>query len=193
MIENQNPLNGGRNMLPKALVCAAALLTALGSAHSQSPYGGQESREIKALSAQEVSDLLSGRGMGLARAAELNGYPGPMHVLELAAELELSPEQASGTQALFKKVKARASDIGRQLVEEERALDRQFSSRSITPASLRSSLERLATLQGELRRAHLETHLEQAALLSDAQIAAYAKLRGYGGSGDHSSHGARHR
>jgi len=180
-------------MLRKALLCAAALLTGLGSAHSQSPYAGQESREIKALSAQEVSDLLAGRGMGLARAAELNGYPGPMHVLELAAELELSPEQASRTQALFKNVKARATDIGRQLVEEERALDRQFSSRSITPASLQSSLERLARLQRELRRAHLETHLEQAALLSDAQIAAYAKLRAYGGSGNRSSPGARHR
>jgi hypothetical protein len=180
-------------MLRKALFCAAALLTGLGSAHSQSPYAGQESREIKALSAQEVSDLLAGRGMGLARAAELNGYPGPMHVLELAAELELSPEQVSRTQALFKKVKARATDIGRQLIEEERALGRQFSSKSITPASLKPSLERLATLQAELRRAHLETHLEQAALLSDAQIAAYAKLRGYGGSGNHSSHGARHR
>jgi hypothetical protein len=179
-------------MLRKALFCAVALLAGFGNASSQSPYAGQESREIKALSPQEVSDLLAGKGMGLAKAAELNGYPGPMHVLELAAQLQLTPDQTSKTEALFKKVKAQAADIGRELVEEERALDRQFSSKSITPASLQSSLERLAKLQAELRRAHLETHLEQTALLSDTQIAAYSKLRGYGAGDDHSSHGRRH-
>jgi hypothetical protein len=185
-------LNGGDIMLRNALFCAAALLAAFGSAYAQSPYAGQESRGIKALSAQEVSDLLAGKGMGFAKAAELNGYPGPMHVLELAAQLQLTPDQTSKTEALFKKVKARAVDIGRQLVEEERVLDRQFSSKSITPASLQSSLERIATLQAELRRTHLETHLEQTALLSDTQIAAYSKLRGYGAGGDHSGHGRRH-
>ena len=179
-------------MLGNASFCAAALLAALGNAYSQSPYVGQESREIKALSAQEVSDLLDGKGMGLAKAAELNGYPGPMHVLELAAQLQLTPDQKSKTEALFKTVKARAVDIGRQLVEEEQALDRQFATKLITPASLQQSLERIAKLQAELRRAHLETHLEQTALLSDTQIAAYLKLRGYGASGDPSSHGRRH-
>jgi hypothetical protein len=185
-------LNGGDIILRNALFCAAALLAAFGNAFAQSPYAGQESRGIKALSAQEVSDLLVGKGMGFAKAAELNGYPGPMHVLELAAQLQLTPDQTSKTEALFKKVNARAVDIGRQLVEEERALDRQFSSKSITPASLQSSLERIATLQAELRRTHLETHLEQTALLSDTQIAAYSKLRGYGAGGDHSGHGRRH-
>jgi hypothetical protein len=179
-------------MLRNALFCAAALLAAFGNAYAQSPYAGQESRGIKALSAQEASDLLAGKGMGFAKAAELNGYPGPMHVLELAAQLQLTPDQTSKTEALFKKVKARAVDIGRQLVEEERVLDRQFSSKSITPASLQSSLERIATLQAELRRTHLETHLEQTALLSDTQIAEYSKLRGYGAAGDHSGHGRRH-
>jgi LTXXQ motif family protein len=178
-------------MLRNALLCAAVLLAGFGNAYAQSPYAGQESREIKALSPQEISDLLAGKGMGLAKAAELNGYPGPMHVLELAAPLQLTPEQTSKTKALFKKVNARAVDIGRQLVEEERALDGEFASKSITPTSLQSSLERIATLQAELRRAHLEAHLEQTALLSDTQIAAYSKLRGYGAGGDHSSHGRR--
>ena len=178
-------------MLRNALFCATALLAALGNAYSQSSYVGQESREIKALSPQEVSDLLDGKGMGLAKAAELNGYPGPMHVLELAAQLQLTPDQKSKTEALFKKVKTRAVDIGRQWVEEEQALDRQFSSKSITPAPLQSSLERIGKLQAELRRVHLETHLEQTALLSDTQIAAYSKLRGYEAGDDHSGHSRR--
>ena len=41
--------------------------------------------DIKSLSQDDQSALLAGRGMGLARPAELNGYPGPAHVLELAA------------------------------------------------------------------------------------------------------------
>ena len=91
-------------MLRTALFCAAALLAGFGNAYAQSPYAGQESRESKALSPQEVPDLLAGKGMGLAQAAELNGYPGPMHVLELAAQLQLPPDHTSKTEALFKKV-----------------------------------------------------------------------------------------
>ncbi len=144
-------------MLRNALFCTAALLVAFGNAHSQSPYAGQESREIKALSPQEVSDLLMGKGMGFAKAAELNGYPGPAHVLELAPQLQLTPGQMARTETLFKKMQAQAVGIGRQLVEEERMLDSQLSSKSITPTSLQSSLERIARLQGELRRVHLET------------------------------------
>jgi hypothetical protein len=193
LVGRQNSLlNGGDIMLRNALFCAAALLAVFGAAYSQSPYAGQESREIKALSPREVSDLLAGKGMGFAKAAELNGYPGPAHVLELAAQLQLTPEQMTRTEALFKKMEAQAVAIGRQLVEEERALDHQFSSKSITPASLQSSLERIAKLQTKLRRVHLETHLEQTALLSDMQIVAYSKLRGYGRDSDNFGHRRRH-
>jgi hypothetical protein len=181
-------------MLPNAFLGAAAavaLLAASGNAYAQSRYAGQESREIKAFSPQEVADLLAGKGMGFAKAAELNGYPGPAHVLELAAQLQLTPEQLARTEALFNRMQAQAVGIGRQLVQEERALDRQFASKSVTAASLQSALERIARLQAELRRVHLETHLEQTALLSDAQIAAYPKLRGYGAVGEHSEHGYR--
>ena len=80
-------------MFRTLLACTLALLAASAPVNSQSPYVGQESREIKALSPQEISDYLSGKGMGLAKAAELNGYPGPAHVLELAAQLDLTPVQ----------------------------------------------------------------------------------------------------
>src|SRR5215475_1130417 len=77
----------------KRLVLAPAILAILcnaASAQSHQPYAGFEQRPIKALSEQEVDDLRAGRGMGLALAAELNGYPGPSHVLELADRLDLS-------------------------------------------------------------------------------------------------------
>ena len=45
--------------------------------HGHSPYVGSEKRSLKALTDQQIADLRAGRGMGLALAAELNGYPGP--------------------------------------------------------------------------------------------------------------------
>ena len=84
------------------LIASGTLLIGAGSvfgqhmhqpAHNASPYAGQQTREIKALSSTQTADLLAGKGMELAKAAELNGYPGPMHTLELATQLELSTEQ----------------------------------------------------------------------------------------------------
>ena len=73
---------------------ALALTCVVTIGHAQtSPYAGQQSREVKSLSAQDIDDLLNGRGMALAKAGELNGYPGPLHVLELASELRLTDEQ----------------------------------------------------------------------------------------------------
>ncbi|MCX7274130.1 MAG: hypothetical protein NTV19_13305 [Burkholderiales bacterium] len=54
---------------------------------------GVQARDIKSLSAQQMADLRAGTGMALALPAELNGYPGPSHALELADQLKLSPEQ----------------------------------------------------------------------------------------------------
>ena len=45
--------------------------------HHQAPYAGLQQRAVKALNDQQISDLRAGRGMGLALAGELNGYPGP--------------------------------------------------------------------------------------------------------------------
>jgi hypothetical protein len=89
----------------KHILITAALLFAPGNALAESPYQGMQSRTVKALSEQQVADLNEGRGMGLALAAELNGYPGPSHVLELADKLELKPDQISAVRSLFESMK----------------------------------------------------------------------------------------
>lgn len=169
---------------------AVLLLVGWAGASAQSSSAGQEGQAIKALSPQEIGDYLAGKGMGLAKAAELNGYPGPAHVLELAAELELTVEQQVKTQALFQKMHADAVALGKALVEAERALDQLFASGTVTAALLASSVARIGTLQGQLRRVHLDAHLEQTTLLTPPQIAKYLQLRRYtardhGGHGDH--------
>jgi Spy/CpxP family protein refolding chaperone len=141
---------------------------------------GQEFREIKALSEQEISDYLAGKGVGLAKAAELNGYPGPAHVLELAAQLNLTANQKANTEALFKRMQANAIPLGKQLVEEERALDKLFASHAVTAETLDTSLARIARVQGQVRQVHLQAHLEQITLLTPEQVEQYNRLRGYG-------------
>ena len=99
-------------MFRTSLCCVITLLSWSTVAQCQSPYVGQEYREIKALSTQEISDYISGRGMGLAKAAELNGYPGPAHVLELATQLNLTADQKLKTEAIFRSMQARAIPLG---------------------------------------------------------------------------------
>src|SRR5262245_30244314 len=84
-----------------------------------SPYSRQERREIKAPSKEEVDGYLSGDGMGFAKAGELNHYPGPKHVLDLAKQLNLSDEQQTTAQSIFDRMKSNAVSLGKQLVEKE--------------------------------------------------------------------------
>jgi Spy/CpxP family protein refolding chaperone len=168
---------------------AAAFLSLIASiVLAASPYAGEEGRDIKALSAQDVDAYLTGQGMGFAKAAELNGYAGPKHVLELAGELELTVEQRTRTQALFASMQTKAVALGRQLVDEERKLDRLFASTSITQNSLQQSVARIGALQADVRAAHLEAHLEQAKILTSEQRAHYLRLRGYHASSEHDAH-----
>src|SRR5207249_6711473 len=105
------------------LVATICLYTPAGWAgEALSPYSGQETREIKALSRDEINGYLSGDGMSFAKAAELNHYPGPKHVLELADQLQLSEEQGRRSQMIFEDVKAKAVSLGKQLVEKEQSL-----------------------------------------------------------------------
>jgi hypothetical protein len=127
----------------------------------------------------EVDDLLNGRGMGLARAAELSGYPGPRHVLDLASELSLSEPVASETQAIFERMQVAAKKLGAEIVALELELGRAFMERTIDAPTIDERTREIAALQGELRAAHLRAHLELTALLSPQQIAAYNALRGY--------------
>jgi Spy/CpxP family protein refolding chaperone len=166
----------------------AALLLASSTAFAQTPYAGMQTRPIKALSEQQIADLGAGRGMGLALAAELNGYPGPTHVLKLADSLDLSADQRASIQRLFDSMKAEALPLGSKLIEQEADLDKQFASRTVTPESLKASTAAVAGTQGELRETHLKYHLSTVAILSPGQMRRYAELRGYGGQSMHHHH-----
>ena len=150
----------------------------------ESPYRDFETRTIKALSAEQIEQLLGGSGMGLALAAELNHYPGPKHVLELADQLELTRIQREQTSDVYDEMLRNARQLGKSIVDQERTLDDLFATEKVSQDQLGSALDQIAELNARLRFAHLLSHLKMHVILTDEQIDRYAKLRGYAaGSG----------
>ena len=179
-------LPGDQSM--KLILATFVLMTAT-AAFAQSPYAGFQSRPIKALSEQQVADLKAGRGMGLALPAEMNGYPGPSHILELSDKLALTSEQKKQVQKLFFEMRTEALPVGAKLIEQEAALDLQFVNRTITVERLKIATAEIGVTQAELRNTHLKYHLETTQILSPDQMRQYAELRGYGsGAGQQHHH-----
>jgi Spy/CpxP family protein refolding chaperone len=147
--------------------------------HAMSPYAGKEGPEIKALSADELKAYREGTGMGLAKPAELNHYPGPRHVLDLSGELGLTAPQKADLKAIFDRMHTAAVALGGQIVAKEKALDLAFVSGLIDEEKLRDLTAQIASLQGELRAAHLKAHVETKRVLTAQQVALYDSLRGY--------------
>lgn len=179
-----------RTVLALALILGtAAPLAAQQHQHQPpQPYAGQQARAIKSLSEAEIRGFLNGEGMGFAKVAELNHYPGPRHVLDLADQLALTPEQRAKTQALFESMRTRAIELGERLVEQEAELDRRFAETRIDDDGLRRALHEIALTRAELRAAHLRAHLAMRELLTEHQIAEYDRLRGYTGGQGHGAH-----
>lgn len=155
-----------------------------------SPYVGQETRTLKSLSPEQIEEYLSGKGMGLAKAAELNHFPGPAHVLELIEKLKLTPQQKQQIEKIFQEMQQAAKLLGKQIVDLEKYLDERFSTKKIDGPQLKKTLSEISELQGQLRYAHLYAHLLVKPLLNPQQIADYDRLRGYhsAGSAGHSGH-----
>lgn len=92
-------------------------------------YAGQQNRAVKTLSAEQITGLMTGQGLGYAKSAELNGWPGPLHVLELSQKLELTPWQMNQMHDLRKEMFARAVPLGKELIAAEQELDALFQTK----------------------------------------------------------------
>jgi Spy/CpxP family protein refolding chaperone len=181
----------GQSAFAAFTAIVAVTVGAFAQPPAQSPYAGLQARPIKALSAEQMADLKAGRGMGLALPAELNGYPGPRHLLDLADQLGLSSRQRDALQSMFDTMKAEAIPLGERLIEQETALDGLFSRRQATAETVAAATAAIGETQAKLRNAHLKYHLATVALLQPDQIERYQKLRGYGDAsppGQHRHH-----
>ncbi|MBO6574974.1 MAG: Spy/CpxP family protein refolding chaperone [Rhodothermales bacterium] len=149
--------------------------------HGASPYVDLQSRAIKALSDQEIADLEAGNGMGFALPAELNGYPGPKHVLEMAETLRLTDPQLEQTQALFERMQTATQAMGKRLIALERDLDAAFAGRQIDEQQLVDLTSAAGAQRAAIRAEHLRAHLAMMDILTSEQVHQYRMARGYHG------------
>ena len=149
------------------------------TASPRSAYAGEQIREIASLSREDIAELQRGGGWGLARAAELNGVPGPAHLLELKAEIGLSTSQVAAISAIRDRMRADAISAGGQLIAAERALDHAFTNTIPDAAELARLVTDAGKARAALRLVHLSAHLDTPAILSPTQIERYDVLRGY--------------
>jgi Spy/CpxP family protein refolding chaperone len=177
-----------RRCLVVTLATCALALPSIAAKMPASTYAGQQARSIKALSDEDIDTLRKGEGMGLAKAAELNGYPGPAHARALGKQLRLSDDQLAQITAIFDRMSGAAKSLGAEMIDREQVLDQLFAKGEITPARLAAETSAIGELNGRLRAVHLAAHLQTRALLQPEQLALYQQLRGYGESKGHHRH-----
>jgi len=129
--------------------------------------------------------LLNAEGMGQAKYAEMNGYPGPKHVLDLADKLKLTDDQKKSIQSFYDEMSTRSKEIGKQVIRVEQELNDAFVQGFISEKSIRTDSEEIDRLRGKLRAVHLVAHLKTKAIMNESQIAMYKKLRSAGAEQKH--------
>jgi Spy/CpxP family protein refolding chaperone len=153
------------NSMKTALIASALALISLSVAAAERPSG---------LTQPQMEGLLAGRGMGLSMPAEMNGKPGPLHVLEHADALGLTEAQRRIAAELVAAMKAEAIPLGQEMVARESRLDSIFAADG---AGAENLVAEIATLQGRLRWVHLRAHLAMTTAMTPEQVAHYRHLR----------------
>ncbi len=157
-----------------------------GSALAQTtqPYAEHEARQIGSMSDERIAGLRSGAGLGYAQAAELNGWPGPLHVLQIADELGLDASTRAKIEAIYADMRANAIRLGEALISAETRLDALFDGQP-SAEKVSEAAQEIGRIEAELRALHLYAHLATTPLLTHHQRMIYARARGYRGGHDH--------
>jgi Spy/CpxP family protein refolding chaperone len=113
--------------------------------------------------------IATGRGFGMAFVADHNGYPGPLHLLELEERLKLTPDQEAKAQAMMSAMFAESQPKSARLLDAEVKLAHLFASGRADEASVRAAVTEVEKARTEVRLVHLMTHLEARDLLTDEQ------------------------
>ena len=162
------------------VVVGIAVTAAAAAASAQHGHGGAgaEGHQMAQACATEFEKVVGeGRGFGLAFAADQNGYPGPMHVLELRDRLKLTADQTAKVQELMHAMFAESRPKGARLLEAEAKLRRLFADRAADEAAVRGAVGEVERARSEVRLVHLLTHLKTRDLLTEDQRRVYHEAR----------------
>jgi Spy/CpxP family protein refolding chaperone len=161
---------------------AAIALSAAAAAWAQHGHGGAgghtEGHQVAQACATEFEKVVGeGRGFGLAFAADANGYPGPMHVLELRDRLKLTADQEAKARELMHAMFAESRPKSARLLEAEAKLRRLFAEHTADEAAVRAAVADVERARTEVRLVHLLTHLKTRDLLTEDQRRMYHQAR----------------
>ena len=166
-------------------VLTATLVTVLGlfaadssvswGQHGHGHEGGHQAAQACAVEFDKV--VGEGRGFGMAFAADQNGYPGPMHVLELKDRLKLTANQEAKAQALMHAMFSESKPKSARLLELEAKLRRLFADRTADVTAVRATVAEVERARGEVRLVHLLAHLKTRELLTEDQRRIYHEAR----------------
>ncbi len=163
------------------LLCIASAASAQHAAppgHDHGAAGAGQGHLVAQSCADEFEKVVgSGRGFGLAFAADQNGYPGPMHVLELKDKLKLTADQEAKIHALMSAMFAESRPKSERLLDAERKLRRLFADSAASEAAVRAATAEVEQSRTEVRLVHLLTHLRTRDLLTDEQRRIYHEAR----------------
>ena len=166
-------------ILTTAVITGVALLAADSSVswgqHGHGHPGGHQAAQACADEFDKV--VGEGRGFGMAFAADQNGYPGPMHVLELKDRLKLTADQEARAQALMHAMFAESTPKSARLLDAEAKLRRLFADRAADDAAVRAAVAEVERARGEVRLVHLLAHLKTRDLLTEDQRRLYHEAR----------------
>jgi Spy/CpxP family protein refolding chaperone len=143
-----------------------------GSGHQQGHH-----RTAEACETEFDKVVGEGRGFGMAFAADQNGYPGPLHVLELKDRLKLTAEQEAAMQRLMHTMFSESKPKSARLLAAEAKLRRLFAERAADPAAVRAAVDEVERARSEVRLVHLLTHLKTRDLLTEDQRRTYHEAR----------------
>src|SRR5881409_2769329 len=139
---------------------------------------GAQGHQVAQTCASEFEKVVGeGRGFGLSFAADQNGYPGPMHVLELKDRLKLTADQEAKARALMQAMFAESKPKSAQLLEAEAKLRRLFADRSADDAAVRAAVGEVERARSQVRLVHLLAHLKTRGLLTEDQRRIYHEAR----------------
>jgi len=165
-----------------AILALTGAAIASAQPHEMSPHAGKQSRQIASLSDMDIAAIRKGTGWGLALPAEINGAPGPRHVLDLAEPLGLNDDQIAQMTTVFEEMKRSAISAGEKFIAAEKALNDAFQRGGLDQAELARLAEQAGEARAGLRLVHLSAHLKTLPVLTEEQVELYAQLRGYAGA-----------
>jgi Spy/CpxP family protein refolding chaperone len=122
-------------------------------------------------------NVRDGRGFGMAFVADQQGYPGPLHVLELKDRLRLSRDQEAKAQALLAAMFAESRPKSARLLNAEARLRQLFASGRPDEAAVRTAVSEVETARADVRLVHLLFHVKMADALTDEQRRVYQEAR----------------